>query len=120
MTAVAIEVVLPADSQSPTGVLEYRGKLAHAATELGQPHTADTVCRLAGNVPVHVAMTREKLPIAVALYWDVDSDHAAICRVLAAIHDQFDCEYTAVDGVLITADDPEILATKPTLERVPS
>jgi hypothetical protein len=120
--AVAVEITLPVEHQSVAGVLEYRAKLAQAATDLGwpAPHSTDTVLRLAGNVPPIIALKREKLPIAVALYWEVDSDHAAIYRVLAAIRREFDCDYTAVDGALVAADDPEILAATPDLDGVPS
>jgi hypothetical protein len=54
MTAVVIEVVLPAECQSIAGALEYRGKLVQAATELGwaPPHTSDTAMRMIDRVPV--------------------------------------------------------------------
>lgn len=114
MTTVTVEVVLPAESQTVAGVFEHRAKLVEAAAELGQPHTTDTVLRLPGGVRVAEALQRAQ-PVGVALHWQTDSGRDAIHRVLAAIRREFDVEYMTVDGTLIAADHPEILAARPDL-----
>lgn len=103
MTAVAIEIALPVEAQNVAGVVECREKLAQAATELGwpAPHTTDTKTRLADGVPTNIALQREKLPVAVALYWAVDDEPEAIHSVVATIVRWFDVEYMTVDGVLV-------------------
>ncbi|MEB4210981.1 hypothetical protein [Mycobacterium sp. 94-17] len=102
---IAIEIALPAEHQNVAGVMEHRAKLAAAATELGwEPaHLTDTVVQLVGGVPVAVALTREKRPIATALFWNLDADHNTIHEALAAICRTFDVVYATVDGVYVAA-----------------
>ncbi|MEC4764770.1 hypothetical protein VT930_16895 [Mycobacterium sherrisii] len=114
MTAVTVEVALPPEHQTIEGVMEHRDKLVTAATELGwpNPHSTDTKTQLVGGVPLAVALTREKRPVAVGLHWAIDGDLDGIHRDLAAIHDRFDISYAMVNGVYVAADHPEIRAAE--------